>query len=106
MWQTPPSPIDVIVSDRNQNQIGKPARSQQVIDLPREIACSENTSKETLSAMLAFHERSNPGAFDCDKRRDCLESFRNTGDAGISIEMNKPILPAASMRAPERAPRR
>ena len=56
--------------------------------------------------MFMIHERTNPRAFDRDKRRDCLQAFRNTANAWSSIEVKKPILPAARVRAPQRGPRR
>jgi hypothetical protein len=56
--------------------------------------------------MFMIHERTNPRAFDRDKRRDCLQAFRNTANAWSSIEVQKPILPARCLRAPQRAPRR
>src|SRR5207253_279873 len=55
--------------------------------------------------MFIIHERTNPRAFDRDKRRNCLQSFRNTANAWSSVEVKKPILPARRARAPQRAPR-
>ena len=51
-----------------------------------------------------IYERTNPRAFDRDKRRDHLQAFRNTANAWTSVEVKKPILPAGRVRAPQRAP--
>ena len=56
--------------------------------------------------MFMINERTNPGAFDRDKRRDRLQASGNTANAWSSVEVKKPILPAGRVRAPQRAPRR
>ena len=56
--------------------------------------------------MFMIYERTNPRAFDRDKRRDCLQAFGNTANARSSVEVKKPILAAGCVRAPQRAPRR
>src|ERR1043166_5137353 len=106
MWRTAPCPIDIVVPDRNQNQIRKPARSQQFSDLSGEIACPERAAEKILTAMFMIHERTKPRAFDRDKRRDCFEAFLNTAGVWSSVGVKKPILPARRVCAPQRAPRR
>jgi len=54
--------------------------------------------------MFMIYECTNPSAFDRDKRRDPLQTFRNTANAWSGIEVQKPILPARRVRAPQRAP--
>ena len=56
--------------------------------------------------MFMIYERTNPRAFDRDKRRGRLQAFGNTANAWSSVELKKPILPVARVRAPQRAPRR
>ena len=56
--------------------------------------------------MFMIYERTNPRAFDRDKRRDCLQALRNAANAWSSVDVKKPILPAGLVCAPERAPRR
>src|SRR4030088_3410459 len=43
---TPPRPIHIVVTDRDQDQIGKPICCEQLIDLSGKIARAQNTAKE------------------------------------------------------------
>jgi hypothetical protein len=44
--RTPPCPVDIIMPDRDQNQIGKTNYSQQPIDLARKTARPQDAAKK------------------------------------------------------------
>ena len=73
-------PIDIIMPDYNQNQIGKPLRSQELIDLSGKIACPEDAAKKILSATVMIDHRTDSRIFDRNERRDLFQPFGNASN--------------------------
>src|SRR5262249_48695851 len=59
-----PRPINVVVSYRNENQIGKTFHREQVVNLSREIACPKNSSEKILRLAFVIDECANARAFN------------------------------------------
>src|SRR5438067_2801726 len=103
----PPDQINVVVSNRDQRQIGKTFHRQQVVNLAGEIARPKNSSEKILPLAFVIDQRADTCAFNRNKRSEFLESFGNAlNTCWRRIIIEKPIIPAASSRAPKRAPDR
>jgi hypothetical protein len=103
----PPGPINVVVSDRDERQIGKTFHRQQVADLSGEIARPKNSSEKILPLPFMIDERADACAFNCNKWSELLESFRNAlNPCWRRVSVEKPVIAAASAGAPKRAPDR
>jgi hypothetical protein len=100
----PPRPINVVVSDRDQRQIGKTFHRQQVANLPGEIARPKNSSEKILPLTFMIDERADASAFNCNKWSELLESFRNAlNPRWRRVSVEKPVIAAATAGAPKRA---
>src|SRR5439155_12459474 len=100
-------PVEIIVSNPNEDQIRKSFLAQNLTRLSSKIACSDNSSTD------AFADRSgrdeSPGAivFCSDYRRKSFQSFKHTINAGrIGIGIEKPILASLGSGSPKQANRR
>jgi hypothetical protein len=78
---TLPRPIYIVVSDRDQNEIGKSLRRQQLANLSGEIARPQNSPKKILPLVLVIDERADARVFHRDKRRKLVQSLRNAPNA-------------------------
>jgi hypothetical protein len=95
------------MSDCDQNQIRKSLWSQQLTDLSGKIARPKDPAKKILSATLVIDRRTDSRTFDRNERRDLFQSFGNAVNAPARrAVIEKPVPSAASVRTPERAPRR
>ncbi len=105
--RTSPRPIDIVMADRDQNQIGEPLRSQQLIDLSGKIPRAKDAAKKILPLRIMIDQRADAGTFDRNERRDLFQSFRNAANPWLRrTVIEKPVASATSVRAPERAPTR
>src|SRR2546427_7010325 len=69
LQRTSPCPVDIVVPDCDQNQIGKTRRSQQLADLPGKIPRAEDTAKKILTARLTIDQGADARILDRNKRR-------------------------------------
>ena len=103
----PPRPINVVVSDRDENQVGKTSHRHQTANLSRQIAGTKNSSEKILALAFVIDERTNARALNRNQLTELLQSLRDTLNPwwrGVSIK--KPVVSATTMRAPKRAPHR
>jgi hypothetical protein len=75
--------------------------------LARKTARTQDAAKKIYSATLMVHHRADSGIFDRNEGRYVLQPFGNAVNAQVRrTSVAKPVPSAASVRAPERAPRR
>ena len=80
--RTSPRPIDIVVSNRDEDEIGKSRRCEQPADLSRKIARPENATKKILAIAFVVDKRADTGVFHRNKRGELFQSFRHTPNAG------------------------
>jgi hypothetical protein len=103
--RTSPCPIDVIVANRDQNQIRKPPEREQLGHLPGKISRAENPAKKFCGSRSRSTSAPTRRVLRGDERREFLQSFRYAANAGrLRIDIKKPISAPASMRSPECTP--
>src|SRR4030095_9576402 len=102
----PPRPINVVVSDRDQRQIGKTFHRQQVANLPGEIAGPKNSSEKILPLASMVDERADARAFNRNKWSELLQSLRNALNGWRRVSVENPVIAAAAAGTPKRAPDR
>src|ERR1700730_1954773 len=100
-----PRPIDTIVPDREQNEIGKSPSREQVFDLSGKIVSAEDSPKKTLTLAFVIDQRPDPGILDGNERHELFQLLRDALNAAGWIDIQEPVFTTASARAPQ-CPRR
>src|ERR1700730_3305804 len=55
--RTPPSPISIVMTDPDQNQVGKSLTREHFGDLPRKVACPKHATKQILPVLFVIDQR-------------------------------------------------
>src|SRR5437899_5511629 len=88
--------------DRNEDEIGKASRREQLAHLPGKIPRPENATKNILPLALAIDERADASVLHRHKGREFLQTFRDALNRvrGL-IRVEKPIATGAAAGSPK-----
>src|SRR6266446_3735998 len=97
-----PRPINVVVANPNQNQIGESVVRQQLTDLPGKIAGAKDFAEEIWSIFPIIGHSAQPTVFSGHEWCELFQPFENAVNTrwrGLAVE--KPIIAVSRSRAPK-----
>ena len=101
-WRETFRPVEIVVSNPNQDQIRKCSVAENLARLSRKIACSDNSSTDAFAGWSGRDKGASAIVFCSDQRRKSFQSFEHTINARrIGIGIEKPILASFGSGSPK-----